>query len=182
MMVQDVAARHVSRGFLAAEELSGRLLLTQLATRALEGWCRERGIADGHIVVRRHDAPAAEALDPTSLAALGGDPSGLTFRRVDIRLAGITLVDAANWYFPERLTPAMRERLRGDTPFGETIAALKARRTTFFVGIADRDAIEAAVRHGDAAAPIFEHRAVLALADGTPLSVVHERYRAVLVR
>lgn len=177
-MVQDVLDRGLSRGFRAAEELSGRLLATPLATRALEPWCRERGIAEGTIVVRRHEAPAAEQLDPDSLALLGGDPRGLVFRRVDIRLGGITLVDAANWYFADRLTPAMRERLCGDTPFGEAIAELAPRRKTFLVRFSAREAV-------DGPTPpmhVLEHRAVLDLPDGTPISVVHEKYRAVLVR
>ncbi|MFL9825946.1 hypothetical protein [Rhodoplanes sp. SY1] len=172
-------------GMRAAEALSSRLLLTQLATRALEDWCRARGLGAGRITVRRHDRPAPAVLDPDSLAALGGDARGTTLRRVDIRLGGLVLVDAVNWYFADRLTAAMRERLRGDTPFGEAIADLKPRRRTFHVSVAPADVIEAATRDAgpDAAAVhVFEHRAALDLPDGTPVAVVHERYRAVLVR
>lgn len=173
------------RGVAAAEALSSRLLLTQLATRALEDWCRVRGLGSGHISVRRHDQPALAKLDADSLAALGGDARGTTLRRVDIRLGSVVLVDAVNWYFADRLTAAMRERLRGDTPFGEAISALKPRRRTFHVSVAPPEVIGAATRDAgpDAAAVhVFEHRAALDLPDGTPVAVVHERYRAVLVR
>ncbi|MFD2180793.1 hypothetical protein [Rhodoplanes azumiensis] len=173
------------RGVPAAEALSSRLLLTQLATRALEDWCRVRGLGSGHITVRRHDQPAPAVLDPDSLAALGGDARGTTLRRVDIRLGPVILVDAVNWYFADRLTAAMRERLRGDTPFGEAVSALKARRRTFHVSVAPPEVIEAATRNAGphaAAVHVFEHRAALDLPDGTPVAVVHERYRAVLVR
>lgn len=182
-MVQDLLDRGLSRGLRAAEELSDRLLATPLATRALEPWCRERGIADGTIVVRRHPAPTPEPLDPDSLAWLGGDPRGLVFRRVDIRLCGITLVDAANWYFADRLTPAMRERLLGDTPFGEAIVELAPRRKTFSVSLAPSAEIDAAAARRLEASPVhvLEHRALLHRDDGTPIAVVHERYRAVLV-
>ncbi|MDC7789249.1 hypothetical protein PQJ75_18940 [Rhodoplanes sp. TEM] len=184
----EVIARGRLRGARAAEALSARLLLTQRATRALEDWCGERGFASGRITVRRHDPPAPAILDAGSLAALGGDAHGLTLRRVDIRLGGITLVDAVNWYFADRLTAAMGELLTGDTPFGEAIADLAPQRRTFHVAVAPAEVIEAAVRDpADAAAidrppvHVFEHRAALALPDGTPIAVVHERYRAVLV-
>lgn len=185
----EVIARGRLRGARAAEALSGRLLLTQRATRALEDWCRERGLASGRITVRRHDRPAPAILDADSLAALGGDARGLTFRRVDIRLGGLVLVDALNWYFADRLTAAMRTRLVGDTPFGEAIADLAPRRRTFHVAVAPAEVIDAAVCAGDgdlgsgepAAVHVFEHRAALALPDGTPIAVVHEKYRAVLV-
>lgn len=173
------------RGLRAAEALSSRLLMTQLATTALEDWCRARGLGSGRITVRRHEQPAPAVLDPDSLAALGGDARGTTLRRVDIRRGGIVLVDAVNWYFADRLTAAMRERLRGDTPFGEAIAALTPRRRTFHVSVAPADVVEAAIREPgpDAdAVHVFEHRAALDLPDGTPVAVVHERYRAVLVR
>lgn len=173
------------RGIAAAEALSSRLLLTQLATTALEDWCRARGLGSGRITVRRHAQPAPAALDPDSLAALGGDAGGTTLRRVDIRFGGIVLVDAVNWYFADRLTAAMRERLHGDTPFGEAISALKPRRRTFHVSVAPAEVVEAAIRDtcpDGGAAHVFEHRAALDLADGTPVAVVHERYRAVLVR
>jgi hypothetical protein len=176
-MMQGVAERVASHGFRAAEDLNARLLAARIATRVLEVWCRERGIADGTIVVRRHETAEPEPLDLDSLQALGGDVGSVTFRKVAIKLAGITLVDASNWYFPHRLTPDMRHRLTTDCPFGEAVEALRPQRRTYFVRLARPEEIDGAMPP----VHVLEHRALLHLADGTAIAVVHEKYRAVLV-
>lgn len=175
--VVDTAAAKRRR---AIEVLSDRILASRLATVALQGWCRECGLADGPPSVRLAAGASPEPLDADSLRALGGDAAGTAFRRVEIRIGGLAVADAHNWYFPDRLTAEMRERLTTDCPFGEAVEALQPRRRTVLVR---RAGPEVLVDAPPAARPshVLEHRAVMELADGTPIALVHERFRAVLV-
>lgn len=166
-----------------------------MATIAIERWCRERRIGDGRIVARRIVGAIPETLDDDSLRALDGDIQGVAFRKVQLVLGGVALVDAMNWYFPARLTPDMRRRLQTtDCPFGEAIEALGPRRRTFFVRLALPEELGCALlpraagaarndagRCESALVHAFEHRVLLHRADGAPLAVVHEKYRTVLV-
>lgn len=179
----------------AIRELSACLTSARLATIALERWCRERRIGDGRIVARRIVGAIPETLDDDSLRALDGDIQGVAFRKVQLVLGGVALVDAMNWYFPARLTPDMRRRLQTtDCPFGEAIEALGPRRRTFFVRLALPEELGCALlpraagaarndagRCESALVHAFEHRVLLHRADGAPLAVVHEKYRTVLV-
>lgn len=170
----------VARRLRAVAALSGRILASRLATVALQGWCRECGLADGPPSVRLAAGASPEPLDADSLRALGGDAAGTAFRRVEIRIGGLAVADAHNWYFPDRLTAEMRARLTTDCPFGEAVEALRPQRRTVLVR---RAAPEVLVDAPPAARPthVLEHRAVMELPDGTPIALVHERFRAVLV-
>src|SRR5262245_37407214 len=90
--------------------LSERILSGNSATFALETWCTERGIGDGHIVALCDRNACAEALDDASReAAYPRAHAESRFRRVKLATSGIVVADALNWYFPQRLTAAMRE-------------------------------------------------------------------------
>lgn len=179
----------------AAHALSERLLKANSSTLELERWCREHGLGDGPITVRwNRDAPRPR-LDRESRDVLK-DPadSDLFYRSVQLVAAGMTLVDADNWYFAARLTSDMRRALETtDMSFGRVIAPLQPLRRTFLVRRCapaeprrayaafddpcadDRDARTARPDH------VFEHRALIHLQDETPLAVVHERFRAAAV-
>jgi hypothetical protein len=181
-----------------ARNLSAMLAGARLATPELARWCRERRIGDGRVVARMVVDPAAEALDEDSRQMLGGDTEGLVFRKVQLISGCVALVDAKNWYFPDRLTPEMRRLLQTtDCPFGEAIASLGPRRYTFFVRTALPEELdcapptragrprggngECAGRCAEAPVYVLEHRVVLQGDDGARLAVIHEKYRAVLV-
>jgi chorismate-pyruvate lyase len=164
-----------------ARTLSERILRADSATDELERWCRDWGIGDGRIVALCARDAICEAMDDDSLDALQRrDVCGKTrFRRVRLATAGLVVVDALNWYFPDHLTSQMRERLETtDIPFGRVIGALRPKRRTFLVRRYTRlDAHQASDPGGLA----FEHRAVVHKEDATPLAVVHERFRMALV-
>ncbi|EJW11692.1 hypothetical protein A33M_2889 [Rhodovulum sp. PH10] len=194
--------------------LASRLENARLATTVLAAWCRERGIADGNVLVRLVADADPENLDFEGFRALGLDgpagegagenPSaaGLVFRKVELRLCGLRVAEATNWYFPARLTAEMRARITTDCPFGEAIEALQPIRRTLWVRPASPAAIVSAVTEfrerrqaGTAAAdrmggepsdlllgvPVIEVRALLHRPDGTPLSLVQEKIGAVVV-
>ena len=86
---------------------------------------------------------------------------------------GLVLSEADNWFLPCRLPAAMAQALHTtDVPFGAIVAPLQPCRRTFRVAIAP-DARDPGV--------VLEHRAVLLDAQGHPLAVVRERYRAALI-
>lgn len=172
--------------------LSERILRANSSTLELELWCREKGIGDGRITVRRNRTVSRRLMDYHSLDALmdcAGDD--IAYRSVQLVTARIILVDADNWYFAGRLTRDMRRELEEtDSSFGRVIASLRPHRRTFMVKLCTLDELEAMREHRGSCAQqtecgrlnhIFEHRALVHLPDGRPLAVVHERYRATLL-
>jgi chorismate-pyruvate lyase len=115
----------------------------------------------------------------------------IAYRCVQLVTGETVMVDADNWYFPDRLTSDMRRELEtAEIPFGRVIAALRPRRRTFLVKRCALTELEAAHedleshRRGPGSTRldhVFEHRALIHLDSGRPLAVVHERYRAALV-
>jgi len=171
-------------GWKLMHALSERILRSDSATEELEQWCSERGIGDGRIVAlcARHAAP--EICDDESLEELyPGDVRGQTkFRSVQLVTAGIVVVEALNWYFPDRLTLEMRETLETtNIPFGRVVKPLKPKRRTFLVRRCAPEQIYGTKAPTDPAAIAFEHRAVLYGEGDAPLAVVHERFRKVLL-
>jgi hypothetical protein len=173
-----------SKYWESMQALSDRILRASSTSEALERWCRERGIGDGHIVAlcARHAIP--EALDDDNLEALyPRDVRGQTrFRRVRLVTADIAVVDALNWYFPDRLTADIREALETTSiPFGRAISALKPKRCTFLIRRCTPEQLVDAQGSIYPAGTAFEHRTVIYGQDDAPLAVVHEQFRAVLL-
>jgi hypothetical protein len=162
--------------------LSDRVLRANSATEQLERWCTENAIGDGHIVALPVPHRSSKLPDEESVALL--DPYAprqkTQFRRVNLATAGIVVVDALNWYFPDNLTVDIRRRLETTTvSFGHAIRPLQPRRRTFF--IRRSTPWELLRRSADPASTVFEHRAVVYRADDVPLAIVHERFRKVLL-
>jgi chorismate-pyruvate lyase len=174
--------------------LSERILETKSSTLELERWSREQGIGNSSIVAVRDRYAPPQRLDCDSLD-LGATPpqDEVVYRSVQLVMEGTVLVDAENWFFPNRLTKDMRHELATtDRSFGHVIAALQPVRRTFFVKRCTPHELKSLHRlvcvphlHDDGRPPrldhVFEHRALVQLRDGTPLAVVHEYYRAALV-
>lgn len=173
--------------------LSERILKTNSLTLELELWSREQGIGDGRVAARCNRNASCPRLDLGSLDALMNHAGEeIAYRSVQlVTAAGTKLVDADNWYFPDRLTSEMRRELETtDIPFGRVIAGLRPRRRAFLVKQCTPTELEAAHenrephRRGPESTRldyVFEHRALIRLDDGRPLAVVHERFRAALV-
>lgn len=160
--------------------LSDRILSANSVTYELERWCRERGISRGRMIANCDRDAEIEFLDSESLKALHSYPQAKSeFRRIQLETDGIVVLDALNWYFPAHLTPEICETLRNtDVPFGHAIKALRPTRRTFWVRQCTPEQM-AATR--DPAAIAFEHHAIVLREDGVPVSVVHERFRTVLI-
>lgn len=142
------------------------------ATAALTDWCRTRGIADPpQITARRLKAEIATP-SPALRSQLGvGPEEPIRYRHVELRCGANVLSIAQNWYVASRLTPEMNAALASsDTPFGRVVAPLHFTRQRLESNRGQ--AAECPAR------TILSNRAVLKLADGTPISAVVECYTA----
>ena len=97
------------------------------------------------------------------------------------------LSEADNWYVPARLTAEMNRQLdNSDAPFGKVVQELQFKRRTLsskllWLPLPDGwEMMPAGAGNGTAALVIphalLEHRALLTLQDGTPISEVVETY------
>lgn len=145
--------------------LHTRLLSGASATQALADWCRENGLAaNPRIVARLAQEPEqpATAAQRLLLEATADEP--VRYRRVQLCCAGHVLVEARNWYLPDRLDENMRRQLEEtDTPFGAVVAPLTPVRRTLKASL---------VPDADALMDIH----ALVLIDGRPVAEVIERY------
>ena len=135
-----------------------------------------------------------------------GPAEQVRYRRVRLRCGALVLSEADNWYVPSRLTPQMNELLEStDTPFGKVVLPLHFQRHTLSAtplwlplprgwemqGLAGERAAGGGPAGGrPAGSPaasrdatpfqvpdkVLEHRAVLVLPDGMPISEVVETY------
>jgi len=164
----DLAAMGVNRPHNLAAALNEMLLADPSATAVLERWCAERYIADPPVVVAEVDRAARKPADAATLARLRAGADQVAYRRVRLRCGATVLSIADNWYVPDRLTPAMRAALAGDTPFGKVIRPLDPHRANL---AAEFD------WPGRAPSELLRHRALVSAADGNPLAEVVETYQ-----
>jgi hypothetical protein len=109
------------------------------------------------------------------------------YRRVRLECGSLVLSEADNWYVPSRLTAEMNKLLDStDTPFGRAVQPLHFQRRTLSSKLLWRPLPDGWEMNPAGAEPavvpmpanLLEHRAVLALPDGTPFSEVVESYTA----
>jgi chorismate-pyruvate lyase len=178
------AVTELFQNFSSINSFSEKILRSNSVTEQLERWCVENKIGDGRVVALCERQAPREPIDGDSLDALTGyrSPGGSTgFRRVRLASAGLVLVDALNWYFPDNLTSEMcRELEMTDVPFGRAIRSLRPRRRTFAVWRATPEQLMSCQEPIDPATIAFEHRAVVYRTDNIPLAIVHERFRIAL--
>jgi len=171
------------------ETLNADLLSNDSATLTLDRWCEAHKMATPAKIVaeRVHDNDK----DPTDevrklLAVSPGDP--VRYRHVRLHCGAHVLSEADNWYVPSRLTPEMNQALdSSDIAFGRAVQALQFRRRT------SAELLWSPLPEGwEMGAPtrvkagkplevppyVIQHKAVLTLPDGTPISEVVETYTA----
>jgi chorismate-pyruvate lyase len=170
------------------QSLNADLLSHDSATLTLERWCGAHDLASPAIVtadrVRGVDKqPTAEQRALLGVSAT--EP--VKYRRVRLHCGARVLSEADNWYVPARLTPAMNLALdSSDVPFGKAVQALQYRRRTISAVLLWSPLPEgwenAPPPRSQGAATLevppqlLQHKAVLALPDGTPFSHVVETY------
>jgi hypothetical protein len=170
------------------QTLNAELLASRSATQTLEGWCRDRRLAEAPAIVARAITGAQKPPDADQRKRLEVSATeDVRYRRVQLRCGTHTLSEADNWYVPGRLTHEMNRQLETtQTPFGRVVAPLEPYRRTVAVRILWTplpDGWERQARPADTAASLvvpdalFEHRAVLYTRDHKPFSEVVEVYQ-----
>jgi chorismate-pyruvate lyase len=169
------------------ETFNDELLTHDSATLTLERWCDDHRLASpARIVAER--LPLDKPLPPDQRRELRIDSTeSIRYRRVRLRCGPVVLSEADNWYVPARLTAEMNRQLdNSDAPFGKVVQELHFQRRTLSSRLLwvplphGWEMMSAAVASGTAALVIphalVEHRALLTLPDGTPISEVVETY------
>jgi len=172
-----------SQAWERMHKISEAILRANSATEELERWCRNSGIGDGTIVALCERGARPRRLDDESLEALYPHcvQRDIRFRKVRLATEGIVVDDAVVWYFADKLTSDICRALETtQIPFGRAIKRLEPTRRTFLVRRKTPEQLFDADGSVDPASTAFEHRAVIYRADGAPVAVVHERFRAIL--
>jgi chorismate-pyruvate lyase len=176
------------------QTLNADLLSHDSATQTLERWCADHRLAAPATVVAARVAGVDTPPTDEQRRELGVDASvTVRYRRVRLMCGPLVLSEADNWYVPSRLTADMNQLLdTTDTPFGRAVQALHFHRRTLSATLLwqplpvgwEMDPAAAAAGSGGTAgtgelmAPpgVLQHRALLSLPDGTPVSEVVETY------
>jgi len=145
------------------------------ATLALNDWCNRHGLpgADRVHAEVLQDEPIDPAAYTGRLVVAPGET--LRHRRVRLNWGAMTLSEADNWYLPQRLPPAMRERLENSSvPFGQVVMSLGPQRTD-----ETRERVDAT--DADDHRFFLHVTALLYTAQGAAIAEVSERYRRELL-
>lgn len=167
------------------QTLNADLLSHDSATATLERWCAAHRLASPPRVVAIRvpldKPPTAEQRRELNVAPT--EP--VRYRRVTLMCGSVALSEADNWYVPGRLTAEMNRLLdTTDVPFGKAVQALHFQRHILSSELLWRplpDGWELGGCGADAPAVdrpsrLLQHRALLSLPDGTPISEVVETY------
>ncbi len=158
----------------AADALRARLLGADSVTGAMALWCAERGI--GALPLRSEVHVRAREAAPPAIFAAEAAGGRVFFRRITLRAGPVPLLEAENWFLPDRLPAAAVTALQsGDTPFGAALAPGRQTRhsTAALIPPGARPVPGARV---DPRVPVLVLRGIVAL-DGRPVAFVEERIR-----
>jgi hypothetical protein len=182
------SANFVSRveALALLETLNSDLLSNNSATLTLEHWCDIHHLASPASIHAVRVSDLNKPVSSEQRQELHVTPTErVRYRRVQLKCGSVVLSEADNWYVPSRLTPEMNRLLdTSDTPFGRAVQGLHFQRRTLSAKLLWRpvpEGWEMTVAGANAAvdpmpAVLLEHRAVLTLPDGTPISEVVESY------
>jgi chorismate-pyruvate lyase len=169
------------------QTLNAQLLSHDSATLTLDQWCETHNLAStAHIVAEPvHGAEKPPPPEVLRLLQVSGADS-VRHRHVKLRCGEHVLSEADNWYLPGRLEPEMNRVLETtDTAFGRVVQSLHFQRHTLSaqllwsplpVGWERGGVVRGSPGRLEIPAQVLEHRALLTLPDGKPLSVVVETY------
>jgi chorismate-pyruvate lyase len=170
------------------QTLNAELLSHDSATVTLEHWCELHRMAPVPrvVAVQLHTESKAPT-DAQRLALRVSPTETIRYRHVQLVCGSVVLSEAENWYVPARLPAPMNHLLETtDTPFGAVVRELQFQRHTLSARLlwmplpSGWEMNSSAAEHGSGKLHIpeavLEHRAVLALTDGTPFSEVVETY------
>jgi len=169
------------------ESLNADLLSSDSATVTLEHWCDAHRLASPARIVAARVPGIDKPVSPEQREALGvTSTEPVRYRRVRLLCGPVVLSEADNWYVPGRLTPEINLALdTTDMPFGKAVRSLQVRRHTLtskllWLPLPEGWEMNATAAAEAGAVPmpatLLEHRAVLTLPDGTPISEVVESY------
>jgi hypothetical protein len=170
------------------ETLNAELLSHSSATLTLEHWCDVHQLASSPKIIAVRVSGVAKPVTAEQRTELGITPAEpVRYRRVQLLCGAAVLSEADNWYVPGRLTAEMNRQLDAtDTPFGKVVQALHFQRHTLSSKLLWQPLPEGWEMHAPVKETavlriphsVLEHRAVLSLPDGTPISEVVESYTA----
>jgi hypothetical protein len=170
------------------QTLNADLLSHDSATGTLERWCSVHQLAAPARITAERVREAEKSLSDDQRQRLRLAPTdAVRYRRVRLLCGPVVLSEADNWYVPARLTPEMNKLLdTTDAPFGRVVQPLHFLRHTISAELLWQLLPEGwemtpASETLDARelcfpAQVLRHRALLTLADGTPISEVVETY------
>jgi chorismate-pyruvate lyase len=172
------------------QSLNADLLSHDSATLTLDRWCGAHRLAEPAKIVAERVHDVEKAATPEQRELLGVSASEpLRYRRVRLKCGNRVLSEADNWYVPARLTAEMNQALdTSDIAFGRAVQALQFHRRTLSAEMLwsplpqgwemNARAATKEARALEVPAHVIQHKAVLALPDGTPFSEVVETYTA----
>lgn len=177
------------------QSFESALLSHDSATLVLDDWCaRHRLAPPGSRIVAERVRDIDKPITPEQRRTLRiAETDSVRYRRVRLRCGAQILSEADNWYVPARLTPAMNAALETtDIAFGRVVQPLHFQRRTLSARLLwsplppDWDSAARPIPRGTGgtlAIPdqLIEHRAILALPDGTPFSMVVETYGSAIL-
>ena len=170
------------------QTLNADLLSHDSATLTLEHWCDVHRLASPPRIIAERVAGLDKTATLEQRLELGVSATeSLRYRRVRLRCGGVVLSEADNWYVPARLTPEMNTLLdTTELPFGKVVRALQFQRHTVSALVLwsplpegwEMNPIAASQHATKLRVPqkLLEHRAILTLRDGMPISEVVETY------
>ncbi|TPV98569.1 MAG: hypothetical protein USCAAHI_01991 [Beijerinckiaceae bacterium] len=170
------------------ETLNASLLGAHTATEILDKWCADHKMASDTVIHARRVTGVDKPLSDEQRQRLQIKPAEkAAYRRVELLCGGHVLVEAENWYVPDRLSPKINDILATTgTPFGRAVRDLKPIRENFSVEMLWKplpDGWELLPppdgKPGAALAipwRLFQHRALVYNAAHEPFSEVSEIY------
>jgi chorismate-pyruvate lyase len=167
------------------QSLNAELLSHDSATATLERWCSVHRLASPPRIVAVRAPLDKQPTDEQRRELDVAPTESVRYRRVTLMCGSVALSEADNWYVPARLTPEMNRLLdTTDVPFGKAVQALHFQRhilSSTLLWHPLPDGWELGDCGGGAPAVdmpsrLLQHRALLSLPDGTPISEVVETY------
>jgi chorismate-pyruvate lyase len=170
------------------QTLNADLLSHDSATATLQRWCEVHRLASPARIAAERAPELEKPLTQAQREQLHLSATDeVRYRKVRLRCGEVVLSEADNWYVPARLTPQMNQLLETtDTPFGVAVQPLHFQRHTLAAELLwqplpagwELQASAPTQRAGELCLPahLLQHRALLTLPDGTPISEVVETY------